>query len=222
MELLIGLLSFLFGIVLGYLGHRYQIIQGKVSIQRERFLVNISKIEELLNATLELEYATRQHNNLNREIVELKKRYQLTGEELVGTEKIANEYKRLSSKDSKKQSNLPTERRKIASEKQELLKRLREKQVEMAIDQKRLSELKNILSEEKVNLQKFRKNLWTSDIDTRCKLIDPSGKLSNLLVELFEIDDKWLIAKDSEDDNYLHQSTNVRYKIRQLLNQKIQ
>jgi hypothetical protein len=54
---IVGLIiGFLSGLVLGYLGHIYQIRLGKVNVRRERLLSNIAKVEKYISILLEFEY----------------------------------------------------------------------------------------------------------------------------------------------------------------------
>ena len=61
-EILIYVLTFFSGIILGYLGHRYQIAQGKIGIQRERLIRNIELVEQFLAKEIELEYICYEQN----------------------------------------------------------------------------------------------------------------------------------------------------------------
>lgn len=52
---------------IGYLGHKYQIAQGKIQIQRERLLDSIAKIEQILSFTIEQEFMAIVYNEMEEE-----------------------------------------------------------------------------------------------------------------------------------------------------------
>ena len=80
------------GVILGYLGFRYQLIQGKVQIRRERLLKNIAIVEQLIAHLLELEYITYKLSKLMEMKDSIEEEIELIGREQVEIDTRLAEY----------------------------------------------------------------------------------------------------------------------------------
>lgn len=67
LEVLKILAPLVFGVILGYLGYRYQMSSGKVNLKRNRLLDNIAKFEQILSVIKDTEFEFYRLEALNLE-----------------------------------------------------------------------------------------------------------------------------------------------------------
>ena len=87
-DIVFYVLTFFSGITLGYLGHLYQITQGKIGIQRERLMRNIALVEQFLAKEIELEYICFEQNEEGKKINMFEKELEIIKADLNETGKV--------------------------------------------------------------------------------------------------------------------------------------
>jgi hypothetical protein len=192
MEFIIPLMTFISGMVLAYIGYRYQVSRDKLNTKRERLLNNISKVERFLALTLELE-------NIALQVGEIKRKHEKIREEVVQIEE-------------NKLNPVYTDFEEGIKQKEEALSELNKRS-------KELDDTGRILEAQQGRLEEMLKEISMSDIDVICKMIDSSNKLGKCLTEMAGYHQK--LFQDIENNNYIRKIRDLRYEILKLLDAKI-
>lgn len=232
-------LTFAFGAVLGYLGHRLQIVRGKVDVQRERFLRKIAEVEQFLAEVLELEYVLQQLHadaaalsatkadilhivrkvglaettiqTLKGKLARLRKRASVAAR----TERRGQGRRGPSQSEATYRHELET----MTKQLNQSINKASAQREAIRTQRGRLLQLKHESAEIDARLEQIKAKIRGTDIDVLCRLIDPSKRLARLFIELLDIERT--IGKEADNGELVKDASAIRFEIRKLLDGKI-
>jgi len=224
LEILKIVTPLIFGIVLGYLGYRYQINHGKVISKRERLLEHIVKIEQVLSVVNDLEYTKYRVNVIAQEIDRLGNRNQelselidADGEKIKSNQKKTDDFikmgERIKGQEKIKKEFIEHNKNTIF-EMNSIMAHLNECNKELEANMLALEKNVAELATYEGKQENLIKTIFQLDIDAVSSIVDPSGKLSSMMGEL-------ILMLDFKSKSTHDEQINLHIKIKSLLDKKI-
>lgn len=200
MEIIKEIIIFLCGIVGGYFTHLFQIRSDKSKLVRERFLNEIVKIEEFIQLIDDIYFISKKLALLEQNGLRINQQLE-NAEKLFGL--LRNEYEKKKKNHNKREAN------ELLIQSQELQKSLEKMLSDLEENKTQLIGLELINTSQREEIEKH-------DFVVSAVMIDPSGKLTLLLVELLK-----MVSTKGLNPIYDTKDIQIKVKIKKLLNEKI-
>lgn len=182
-SILLVITSVIIGVISGYLTYRYKVKNENTSVNRDRLLKNIAKIEDFLNMKVEDSFLGQDMARLNEVIHALEENDESNTKEIAW---ISDEISFVS--DEMHNDKIDKTKKEVLLAKLKSLElRLSDKREDIKKARKKLGEITLELDKLRIQVDEGRKRLINDDIGATGLTVDSSGKLAKLLLELTEI-----------------------------------